>query len=73
MKQSHVADTMIPRYSELKVENIWPLVKEEEELINYFSDYGQKQLPDRKFMFSIIGTLRFDEVKVMIKGARKGL
>ena len=71
MKQSHVADTMIPRYSELKVENIWPLVKEE--LINYFSDYGQKQLPDRKFMFSIIGTLRFVEVKVMIKGARKGL
>ena len=41
--------------------------------MNYFSDYEQKQLPDRKFMFSFIDTLRFDEMKAMVKGARKGL
>ena len=46
-------------------------LKEEEELMNYFPDYEQKQLTDREFMFSIIGTLRFDELKAMVEGARK--
>ena len=46
-------------------------LKEEEELMTYFPDYEQKQLTDREFMFSIIGTLRFDELKAMVEGARK--
>ena len=62
---------IIPRYNELKVINIWPLVREVNELMSYFPDYEQKQLPDRKFMFSILGTLRPDELKAMVEGARK--
>ena len=46
-------------------------MKEVDELMSYFPDYEQKQLPDRKFMFSILGTLRPDELKVMVEGARK--
>ena len=46
-------------------------MKENEDLMNYFPDYSQKQLPDRKFMYLILATLRFDEQKGMIYGARK--
>ena len=71
LKQENEVDMIIPRYNELKFINIWPLVKEVEELMSYFQDYEQKQLPDRRFMFSILGTLRPDELKVMVEGVRK--
>ena len=71
LKQTHVVEIIVPRYVELRVENIWSLVKENEDLMNYFPDYSQKQLPDRKFMYLILATLRFDELKGMIDGARK--
>ena len=71
LKQTHVIDMIIPRYNELKVINIWSLVKEVDELMSYFPDYEQKQLPDRNFMFLIFGTLRHDELKAMVEGTRK--
>ena len=71
IKQSAVVEMIIPRYNEMKANNVWPLVKEINELMIYFSDYEQKHIPDRKFMCSIIDTLRYDELKTMIKGARK--
>ena len=71
LKQTHVVEIIDPGYAELRVENIWPLVKENEDFMNYFPDYSQKQLPDRKFMYLILATIRFDELKGMIDGARK--
>ena len=35
-----------------------------------FSRYGDKQYPDRKFMYSILVTLRFEQLKTMVEGAR---
>ena len=71
IKQSAVVEMIISRYNEMKVNNFLPLVKEINELVMYFPDYEQKQIPDRKLMYSIIGTLRYDELKSMIVGARK--
>ena len=73
LKQAHVVDIIISWYNELKVINIWPLVKEVEKLMSNFLDYEQKQLPDRKFMLSIIGTLIPDELKAMVEGERKSI
>ena len=42
-----------------------------DDLIIYFLDYEPKQLPDRQFMYSILGTFRTEELKIMIEGARK--
>ena len=71
LKLSHVVDMMVPRYNELRVKNIWPLIKDVNDLMIYFPDYELKQLPDRQFMYSILGTFRTEELKIMIEGARK--
>ena len=71
LKQSQVVEIIVPRYAELRVDKIWPLVNEIENLTCYFPDYSQKQQPDRKFMYSILATFRFNELKGMVEGARR--
>ena len=71
LKQNKVTEIIIPRYNKLKVGKVWPLVKEAEDLIEYFPDYSSKQLPDRRFMYSILATLRYNELKKKVDGARK--
>ena len=71
MKQSKVIEIIIPRYNELKVSNVWPLMNDTDDLMDYFPDYDQKQLPDRRFMYSILATFRYDELNGMVNGARK--
>ena len=70
LKQNEVIKIIVPRYEELKVEQVWPLIKEIDDLMLYFPDYGDKQYPDRKFMYSILGTIRFEQLKTMVEGAR---
>ena len=62
---------MVPRFKELSVQSIWTLVKESEELTKYSPDYADNQLPDRKYMFSIIATLKSERIRSIIKNARK--
>ena len=47
---------VVPKYAKLSVKNVWMFVKESEELMKYFPDYNDSQLPDREFMFSVIST-----------------
>ena len=61
----------MPRYQELSVDKVWPLVREVEDLAQYFLDYKENQLPDRRFMFAILVTFRFDQLDNMIKNANK--
>ena len=42
-----------------------------DDLMIYFPDYEPKQLPDRQFMYSILGTFRTEVLKIMIDDARK--
>ena len=46
------------------------MIKEVPDLAIYFPDYNDKQKPDRKYMFLLIATLRYDEVKMMLANAR---
>ena len=39
MRKNKVTEIFVPRYAELLVQEIWPLIKEVEELIIYFPDY----------------------------------
>ena len=62
---------LIPRFKKLSEENIWPLVKDAEDLNEYFSDYNPNQLPERSYMFSIWATLRYEKLKIMVENANR--
>ena len=64
-------DLEVPRYEELSVDKIWGLVKNVPELMLYFPNYKVNQLPDRKHMFSILATYRYEQLNSMIEIARK--
>ena len=49
---------------------MWPLITEVDDLSIYFPDYKPNQLPERRFMFSILATFRQNELSSMIKNAR---
>ena len=47
----------IPKYRELEVKPIWEHVKEVEELAKYFPTLKDNELPDRAFLWGILGTI----------------
>ena len=53
-KQKDISTLEVPRYEELSVPKIWKLVKETEDIYQYFPDYSSKQVPDREYMFAIL-------------------
>ena len=71
LKKSKLFEVIVPRFKELKAENIWNLIKEAEELKVYFPDLDVHQLPNREYMYSILSTLRNYKVKSMILNVRK--
>ena len=46
------------------------MIKEVPDLTIYFPDYNDKQKTNRKYMFQLIATLRYDEVKMMLVNAK---
>ena len=59
----------VPKYSELSIAKLWPNIKEVPELNIYFPDLKENELPERKYTWSVISTLKPDVVKkVVIRG-----
>lgn len=50
-----------PNYPELAVKNVWPLVKENKNLLKFFLDFKLSQLPEKDFMCGILSSVRLDE------------
>ena len=71
LKKSKLIEVVVPRFNELKVENVWSLIREVEDINVYFPDLKEHQLPNREYMYSVLSTLRNEEVKNMICNARK--
>ena len=61
----------MPRYQELSVDKVWPLVREVKDLAQYFPYYKENQLSDRRFMFANLAIFRFYQLDNMIKNAKK--
>ena len=61
----------MPKYQELSSDKVWTLVREVEDLAQYFPNYKENQLPYRRFMLSIYATFRFDQLDNMIKNANQ--
>ena len=60
----------VPMYAELSSTRIWNFVKEVPDLLQYFPDFPENMVPDREYLFTIISTLRGDELKKLIKKSR---
>ena len=54
----------------MSVKSVWNYVKETPELMIYFPDYLETQIPDRKFMYSIISTVFPNALRHLIKEAK---
>jgi hypothetical protein len=44
----------VPKYAELAVSKVWPLVKEVPELMMFFPNFETNQLPEKEFMWTIL-------------------
>ena len=56
--QQDVKMLAIPKYRELGIKPIWDYVKEVPDLVKYFPSLNQNELPDRAFLWGVLGTLR---------------
>ena len=61
----------VPRYKLLSTKAVWGFVKEVAELLQYFPDINDKELPDQAYMWTVLSTLKMDEWNKLIEEARK--
>ena len=62
----------VPKYDELSVKNVWPMIKADPDLMKFFPDKLPKgRLPDREYTFNVLNTLKEDYVKGIISHAHK--
>ena len=61
----------IPKYPELATKNIWPLIKENNNLMAYFPYMKDSQFPEKEFMFGILSTLNPDAVRELVTAGMK--
>ena len=66
IKNREVIYFEIPNYPELGVKHVWPLVKENNDLLDYFPDYTQSQQPEKEFMYAVLSTLKPDEIRTLV-------
>lgn len=72
LKQEEVKKITVPRYDELSVKNIYPMVKEDAEIMIYLPDVLPKgKLPERTYFFNIFNTVRHCRLVDMIAHANK--
>ena len=64
-------EVIVPKFKELSVEDIWPMMKDVLEFNKFLSDFKVKIKCDRKYMFQILATMRHDELSSMIKNTKK--
>ena len=66
MKNKNIIFFEIPDYPELAVKNVWPLVKENEDLLKFFHDFKPSQLPEKEFMYGVLSSIRPDGVRELV-------
>ena len=54
LKKSKLIEVVVPRFNELKVENVWSLIREVEDINVYFPDLKEHQLLNREYMYSVL-------------------
>jgi hypothetical protein len=60
----------VPKYKELGTKIVWGYVKEVPELLIYFPDFKETEIPDHSFLWGILGTLRQKACQDLLDQAR---
>ena len=71
LKNRNIIYFKIPVYLELEPKNMWPLINQNEDLIEYFPDIKPSQFPEKEFLYGIMCTLRPDGVRQLIANGVK--
>ena len=50
----------IPNYTEISVKILWNKFKEDEEVLKYFPDYSEAQIPEKKFLIDILSIIKYE-------------
>ena len=59
LKLSELRTVNVPKFDELSVKNIFPLIRQDAEVMLYFPDsYPKGREPDRTYTFNFLNTLR---------------
>ena len=61
---------VVPKYKELSVKKIWEFVKDEEDIMVYFPDYKETELPPRDFLITILTTYNKEAMAELVTQAR---
>ena len=69
--QSQAKIIPVLRYKELGILPVWAFVKEIPELLLYFPDFEYNELPDKAYLWGVLGAIREDGWKQLISQARK--
>ena len=68
LKACDVCPVNVPKYRELKVSDVWELVKNDKEFLAYFPDKLPKgKQVDRTYFFNIFNTLYPDRLEAIIR------
>ena len=71
LKNRNIIYFKIPAYPELEPKNVWPLINQNEDLMEYFPDLKPSQLPEKEFLYGIMCTLRPDGVRQLVAAGVK--
>ena len=64
---SELKSVNVPKFDELSVKNIFPLIRQDAEVMKYFPDnYPKGREPDRTYTIYVLNTLRNQYVQEII-------
>lgn len=61
----------VPMLKELSTAAVWPVIKDLEDVRDYFPDLKEKELPDREFMWNVLNTLKPVTTQTLINDSLK--
>ena len=61
----------VPQYLELLLRKLYPYIKDTQDLNVFFLDYDNSELPERKFMISVLCLTRPNEITQLVKDSRQ--
>ena len=72
LKLADLRKISVPKYRELSVNNLWPIIRNDFEVWIYFpNDLPAGREPDREYTFNVLNTIRPEFVSNMITHAMK--
>ena len=71
LKLSQLRCVSVPKYDELSVKNIFPIIMRDGDVMQYFPDtYPKGRHPDREYTFNVLNSVRPEYVAKMIAHAQ---